>query len=101
MWLFALALLGQSLGISGYLLDAQAPDAVLVLPTGRYEVALGPGCEFLEGDANVEVLVGSSGSAVLIQSDQRCPALVGDLVDETPCAQNADGNCDVAAEIDQ
>lgn len=107
MWIVAIALLAQSFGVPGYVLDANGPDAVLVTHDGVWEVAFGPGCEFLTGNVNVEIGYGSSDpdgnvGAVLIADDQRCSARQGNLLDPTPCAVNANDICDVAAlEVDQ
>jgi hypothetical protein len=99
MWLVAIALLTQSLGISGYVLGAGTDQLRLVMPEGSFELSLGPGCEFLSGDVNVDVLLGSHDSAVLIADRLRCPALVGYQIDDVPCVQNASGDCDLAAAI--
>src|SRR5262249_54529754 len=109
MWLLAVALLGQSVGIGGYVLNPQTPDALLAMPEGRYQILrFGPECNFVDASQNFEVVWGNRADeagdvgAVLVTDDgQRCGVLTGDLVDPTPCATNADGDCDVAAEKDQ
>jgi hypothetical protein len=84
--------------------DTDNPGQVdLWTENGLLTIELGPGCDWVAPDLNVEFLPGSGDVASLRPpgSNELCNVGITSLLSEQPCAQNADGDCDIAAETDQ
>ena len=101
----ALALFAQVQAPRAYTIaDTDNPDQVdLATENGLLSIELGPGCDWVAPDLNVEFLPGSGGVGAIRRFDASglCNIDITGRISETPCAQNADGDCDVNAEADQ
>ena len=99
MLIVMVALVAQLAGIRGYtLVDPDDGSMTITLPTGRYELDLGYGCDGMNVAQNVDVSFGSGGVASIAPADvdTLCDVFIGAPVSDTPCATGDDGLCDVA-----
>jgi hypothetical protein len=98
--LLGLALLAQVLTAPQAYTTGDIDQLGLATLNGRYSIELGQGCDDIGPGVNVELLPGSGGVAAIapIGSDQVCNVLIDERTSDEPCAQNSDGDCDVAAE---
>ena len=84
----------------------QANRLGLATVARRYSIVLGDGCTHIAPYQNVTVLAAAQHGAVLQKlpedddGEQPCSVLVEQRMDRTPCFINADGVCDVAAELE-
>jgi hypothetical protein len=73
----------------------------LATPDGRYEIALGEGCDGIGPDMNVLLAKSDESNEAqwtlqLPDHDQVCTVAEWHWMGNAPCEQNADGVCDVA-----
>lgn len=99
--LIALVLLAQVLtGPQAYTVaDPDQPDVIdLAMDNGLYRIELGMGCDSMVADLNVEWLPGSNnvGAIVPVGTTDLCNIYISGKINDTPCAMNDDGVCDVA-----
>jgi hypothetical protein len=97
-----LALVAQIAAPRGYTVsDIDIPDQIdLATENGLLSIDYGPGCDWVTPDLNVEFLPGSGGVGAIRPLDESglCNIYISGRISEQPCAQNADGDCDIAAE---
>lgn len=98
--LFLLAVLAQAL-VGPQVYTVVHPDdesrLALVMDNGLYGIELGLGCDDITANMNVEYLAGSGnvGAIVATGSDHTCNIYIDSKINDTPCATNDDGVCDV------
>lgn len=87
-------------GVHGYTLPQDDGSMVLAMPSGRYALELGYGCDGMNVAQDVDVSAGSAGVATIapVDVDVLCDVFVGAPVSDEPCAMDADGVCDIAYE---
>lgn len=96
--IIAIALFAQLLNPGRGYIDAEAE---LVMSSGHYAIESGEGCDDIVAGTNVEylTLAGTTSAGALnpVGSDLLCYVTIGQQINDTPCAMNDDGVCDIAA----